>query len=156
MTKVFLALGSNVGDKEKNIYNAVLLLQEKINNVRLANLYTSRPVGVENQPTFINTVLSGYTDLSPFELLNFIKKIEKNLGRKKRYRWGPREIDIDIIFYGNLILDTKVLKIPHPLLQDRDFVLKPLLELEPNFVHPKIKKTIIELYSNLSEFSIID
>ncbi len=150
MKKIFLGLGSNVGKREKNIEKAVNLLSEKISNIKVANLYLTKPVGVENQPDFINTALVGFTDLSPEELLKFVKSVEKKVGRIYRFRWGPREIDIDILFYEGVVLDKKDLVIPHPRIQEREFVLKPLMDLEPEFVHPVFNLTIEELYQRLS------
>ncbi len=150
MKKVFLALGSNVGNREENIRRAVELLKEKIFDIKIANLYKTAPVGVEEQPEFLNTAIVGYTDLTPQELLKFVKDIEKKVGRIKRFRWGPREIDIDILFYENIVVEEKELIIPHPRIQEREFVLRPLLDLEPDFVHPKLGLSVKELYKRLS------
>ncbi len=155
MKKVFLALGSNVGNRKENIEKAIELLGEKISNIKTAKIYKTKPVGVENQPEFLNTAIVGFTELEPEKLLEFTKSVEKKVGRVYRFRWGPREIDIDILFYEDLIIKTKELTIPHPRIQERDFVLKPLLDLEPDFVHPVLKKTIKEIYTELKEFSII-
>ncbi len=155
MTKVFLGLGSNIGKKEENIYKAVDLLSEKIKNLKMSKFYISKAVGYKNQPDFINAAVKGFTDLSPHELLYYIKSVEKNLGRIYRFHWGPREIDIDILFYGELILENKNLIIPHPRLHERDFVLLPLMDLEPNFIHPVFKKSIRDLYQDLKEKSVI-
>lgn len=145
MHKVFLALGSNVGDKKRNIKQAVEFLRENIKKITLAPIYETIPMYYENQDSFENTVLRGYTTFSPQELLKNIKQIEKQLGRKKRFRNGPREIDIDILFYDNLVYKDKDLQIPHPRIQERGFVLKPFYDLEPSFVHPVLQKTIKEL-----------
>lgn len=149
MIKVFLALGSNIGDKKKQIRDAIELLKKNIKNIKVAKFYETKPQYFEKQENFVNTVVSGYTDLKPLELMHFIKDVEKQVGRKERFRFGPREIDIDILFYGDLIYEDENLTIPHPLLQERYFVLKPLMDLEPDFVHPKLRKTIRELYSEL-------
>ncbi len=154
MKTIFLGLGSNVGDKEKNIKHAVNLLSEKINNVKLAKIYKSKPYGFKNQDYFLNTALMGLTDLSPDELFDFVKKVENKVGRKKRFHWGPREIDIDILFYEDLIYETDFLVIPHPRIQERDFVLKPLCDLNPDLIHPVLKKTVKELLDELDEFYI--
>ena len=155
MKKIFLALGSNIGNRQENINQAIRFLSKEITDIKRAPIYESKAVGYEDQPDFLNTVISGYTDLSPEELLNFVKKVEKQTGRIKRFRWGPREIDIDIIFYGNLVIEKDNLIIPHPRIQERDFVLKPLCDLEPEFIHPVLKKTVLELLNNLKEKSII-
>ncbi len=157
MNKVFLGLGSNVGDKKRNIEEAVKLLSEKIENIKVAKIYISRAVGYENQDDFLNTVISGETELNIGELFEFIKNVEKQVGRKYRFRWGPREIDIDILFFNDLIFEDENIKIPHPRIQERDFVLKPLADLDKNFVHPVLKKSVKEMLNELSEenFSII-
>ena len=155
MEKIFLALGSNIGNRQENINQAIRFLSKEITDIKQAPIYESKAVGYENQPDFLNTVISGYTDLSPEELLNFVKKVEKQTGRIKRFRWGPREIDIDILFYGNIVVEKDNLIIPHPRIQERDFVLKPLCDLEPEFLHPVLKKTVLELLNNLKEKSII-
>lgn len=156
MKKVILALGSNIGDKKKNLKKAIDILKEKVNICKISKIYVSKAVGYTSQPDFYNMVLIGRTNLTPFELLTFIKKVERRVGRIYRFHWGPREIDIDIIFYENFVIKTEKLRIPHPFMHKRDFVLKPLLEIEPTLKHPVYKKTVKELYGALEEFSIIE
>lgn len=147
---IFLGLGANVGDKKANIQKAIELLKEKVKDVIVAPIYETKPWGYEKQDNFLNTALKGNTFLSPSELFKFVKDIEKRVGRIKRFKWGPREIDIDILFYDKLIYKDDTLEIPHPRLHERDFVLKPLIDLDPNFVHPVLRKTIESLYKALS------
>lgn len=149
MSEIFLGLGSNVGDRHKNLQKSIEILSQNIKITKLSNIYETKPVGVENQPDFLNMALMGETDLDCLTLFNFVKETEKKVGRVQRYRWGPREIDIDILFYDDLIFESENLKIPHPRLHQRDFVLKPLMDLNPDFVHPVFKKTIKELYEKL-------
>lgn len=149
MTKVFLALGSNICDKREHINETVRLLKEQIKKVKVAKFYETKPQYFEDQDIFINTVLRGYTNLKITELFKYIKDIEKQIGRKERFKYGPREIDIDILFYDDLIYEDKNLIIPHPLMQERGFVLKPFLDLEPDFVHPVLRKTMRELHREL-------
>jgi len=157
MKTVYLALGANVGDSQQNIKRAIELLSEQIEAIRIAPLYLSRAVGYTDQSNFINTAISGQTNLSPQDLLVFIEKIEKKIGRIRRFRWGPREIDIDIIFYGEEIIKTEGLTIPHPSFTDRDFVLIPLLDLNDSLIDPVSMKTLQLLKAELdpSQFSII-
>jgi len=157
MIHIFLALGANVGNKKEHIKKAIDLLSEKITSIQRAPLYETRAVGYTNQDNFVNTAIAGDTVLKPEELLLFVKSIEKKIGRIYRFHWGPREIDIDILFYGNSVLNKENLVIPHPRLHERDFVLKPLRELDATFVHPLLKKTIRELYDMLpkSDLSVI-
>ncbi|WP_457642840.1 2-amino-4-hydroxy-6-hydroxymethyldihydropteridine diphosphokinase [Persephonella sp.] len=156
MEKVFIGLGSNIGDREKYLKEAVKRLSVQVKDIVSAPVYRSKAVGFEDQPDFLNTVISGYTHLSPEELFRFIKKVEKQVGRVERFRWGPREIDIDILFYGNRVITTEYLVVPHPRLHERDFVLKPLTDIEPEFVHPLFKKTVQELLINLNCDSILE
>ncbi len=148
----FLGLGSNIHPKKKFLFSAINLLSAhkyiKVN--KISNFYLTKPYGYENQNSFINCVLKIETELTPFKLIEEIKLIEKIVGRKKRFRWGPREIDIDILFYNDFILNSEKLTIPHPDLHNRAFVLIPFMDIEPNFTHPILKKTISELLQDLS------
>jgi len=149
MTEVYLALGSNVGDSRGQIAQAVKLLGDEFSDIKQAPVYASKAIGYTDQPDFLNTAIDGYTGLSPQELIKFITAIEQQIGRTASFRWGPREIDIDIIFYGNLVLKTAGLTIPHPNFCDRDFVLKPLCDLNPNLADPLSKQSIKQLLDQL-------
>ena len=149
MHTVFLALGSNMGEREAFINKAIDLLRKEINVEKCAPIYESKASGFTDQNDFANTVLLGQTSLSSDELLSFIKKTEKDLGRIERFTWGPREIDIDIIFYDDLIYKNETLEIPHPRIAERDFVLKPLSDIAPDYIHPVLLKTIEELLNEL-------
>lgn len=147
MHKVFLGLGANVGDKKKNLEKAIEFLSEKIVNIQSSKFYETKPWGYKEQENFLNAAILGRTLLLPIELLKFVKDVETRVGRIERFRWGPREIDIDILFYEDLIYQDSNLQIPHPHLHKRDFVLKPLMDLDPNFVHPILKRTIRHIRS---------
>lgn len=149
MAEVYLALGSNVDDCVSHIESAKKLLADKLECVRSAPICTSKAVGYTNQPDFKNTVICGITDMNPTELLDFIKQIETKVGRTKTFRWGPREIDIDIIFYDDIQLLEPSLTIPHPRYTERDFVLKPLCDLNSSLIDPKTGKTVSDLLENL-------
>jgi 2-amino-4-hydroxy-6-hydroxymethyldihydropteridine diphosphokinase len=132
MQTCYLGLGSNLGDRRKNIKSAV----KKINalkgtkTIKLSRIIETKPVGgPKGQPKFLNAALKIRTALTPLNLLRNLKKIEKELGRTDTVRWGPRTIDLDILFYADTILNTKELKIPHPMVFERDFVLRPLSEI---------------------------
>ena len=157
MVTVYLALGSNVGSPEKNIEQAIDLLHTKLVDLSEAPKYITKAVDYTKQPNFINTALRAKTNLTPEELLKFIDEIENKIGRIKRFRWGPREIDVDIIFYGNKIYKTAALSIPHPRFHERDFVLKPLVDLDRSHVDPLSLKTVEELLDKLDsdQLSII-
>ena len=145
---VFLGLGSNIGDKEEHIRTALTSLNNICNVRRTSHLYLTEPVGYTEQDWFLNCVVKVETDLDPKKLLSSIKSIERNMGRTKTEKKGPRIIDIDILFYGDHIIKTKDLVIPHPLMHERLFVLQPMMDINPDFVHPVLKKSIRELYEN--------
>jgi 2-amino-4-hydroxy-6-hydroxymethyldihydropteridine diphosphokinase len=149
MTEVYLALGSNIGDSVSHIASAIDLLSKKLSHVKQAPLYRSKAVGYTDQPDFINTAISAETDLSPYDLLDMIKNLEKQLGRIERFRWGPREIDIDIIFYGDQVIESDKLNIPHVKFRERSFVLQPLYDLNPELIDPVTKQTIKALLQQL-------
>lgn len=156
MAKVYLALGSNVGDSRGYIEKAIGLLGDPgstsgatLQDIQRAPIYRSKAVGYTDQADFLNTAVSGQTSLSPEELLAFIKKTEQQIGRVERFRWGPREIDIDIIFYDDRILETADLTLPHPAFRQRDFVLRPLQDLDPQLSDPVSSRTVSELLGQL-------
>ncbi|MBL8121580.1 2-amino-4-hydroxy-6-hydroxymethyldihydropteridine diphosphokinase [Candidatus Saccharibacteria bacterium] len=150
MATVFLALGSNVGDSPALIAGAIEMLESQLQGIVRAPLYTSKAVGYTDQPDFCNTAMRGETDLPPIALLKFVKDIEQEMGRIHRFRWGPREIDIDIIYYGELLLDTPELTIPHPRAHERDFVLQPIADIAPDFIDPRDNCTVQALLDRLS------
>ena len=146
MATAYLSLGSNLGHREANIASVLKTLGQETRILKVSSLYETEPVGYKDQPWFLNLVCSVETDLSPRALLELAKTIEKNLGRKPTLRFGPRLIDIDILFYDGLVLDSPDLVIPHPRLAERAFVLVPLKEIAPNLVHPLLEATIEELW----------
>lgn len=150
MNKIYLWIWANVWDMQENIKNAIKLLGKNIFNIKKSNIYKTKPFWETAQENFLNLVIFWETELSPENLLIFLKKTEQEIWRIHRYRWWPREIDIDILFYDDLVLETENLKIPHIWIPERDFVLKPMLDLEPNFIHPKLKKSVSELFEELN------
>lgn len=150
MTEVYLALGANVGDREANLKQAIKLLKKHLENVQTAPFYNTKAVGYTDQPDFLNTAISGQTEFEPLALLKFVKDIEQEVGRTETFRWGPREIDIDIIFYGDQILETKDFTIPHPRFRERAFVLRPLADLNPDLHDPGSGKTVAQLLDQLN------
>lgn len=136
MSRVILSLGSNIGDRVLNCRNALTEISGFAEIRRVSSVYETEPVGYEDQPDFINCAAEIETALPPLELLGRLREVEKGLGRVRDERWGPRTIDIDIIFYDDLILDTEELTIPHVSAHARRFVLEPVCEIDPMFVHP--------------------
>jgi 2-amino-4-hydroxy-6-hydroxymethyldihydropteridine diphosphokinase len=141
----FLALGSNLGDRAANLQTAIARLSPAVTVLACSPIYETAPWGFTDQPAFLNQVVQGTTTLSPLELLHQIKSIETQLGRVPTVRYGPRTIDLDILFYENQVFDTPQLTIPHPRLHERAFVLVPLADLAPNWVHPVFDQTIAAL-----------
>jgi 2-amino-4-hydroxy-6-hydroxymethyldihydropteridine diphosphokinase len=135
-TPVVIALGSNVGESLRNLQEAVNLLRQKIQVDQVSSVYRTAPMYVEDQPPFLNAVLTATTDLGPRELLRLLKAIEAQVGRQERERYGPREIDLDLIAYGSLSYSLqrgdKPLTVPHPKMIERRFVLMPLFEIAPS------------------------
>jgi len=147
---VYLGLGSNLGDRIGNLEKAVEHLRRKVDIERASSVYETEPVGYEDQPLFLNAVVSAATELEPLELLRFAKQIETELGRKPGFRNAPRIIDIDILFYGDRIVQSRELVIPHPRVSERAFVLVPLAEVAPEYVHPTVGKKIGDLLCEVS------
>ena len=149
MANIYLGLGTNMGDCLANLRQAVEALPPTVTVTATSCVYETAPVYVTDQPNFLNMVLSGQTALPPDELLVHLKTLETTIGRQKTIRYGPRKIDLDILFYDQLMIETPVLQIPHPRLAERAFVLTPLLEIAPNLHHPQLKKTVRELHAAL-------
>jgi 2-amino-4-hydroxy-6-hydroxymethyldihydropteridine diphosphokinase len=142
---IYLALGTNLGDRFANLQAAMAVLPPAGHVLAQSPVYETPPWSLVDQPAFLNMVLKGETQLAPLALLAHLKHLESDLGRLPTIRWGPRRIDMDILFYGELILDTPELVIPHPRLHERAFVLVPLADLAPGLVHPRLGKTIRQL-----------
>jgi len=148
MALVYLSLGTNLGDKEQNLNNAIVQLSKQVGDVlKQSAFFASEPWGFDSKNEFLNAVILINTSLSPVELLKKTQEIETGLGRKTKSTVGysDRLIDIDILFYDNLIIDEAELKIPHPFIAERDFVLIPLSEIAPELIHPVSGKSISEL-----------
>ncbi|MFZ3072912.1 MAG: 2-amino-4-hydroxy-6-hydroxymethyldihydropteridine diphosphokinase [Thermodesulfobacteriota bacterium] len=151
---VFISIGSNVGDRAENLKEAVRMLAEDPEKIRLikeSSFYETSAWGKTNQRDFFNCAVEIETSLSPGALLDFLKEIEKKFGRTPEGRWAERPIDLDIVLYGGEVLEEEGLTIPHPYAHERAFVLAPLAEIAPKAVHPVFGKTIAELASSVKD-----
>lgn len=142
---VYLALGSNLDDRLANLKEAVASLPPQMDVRAKSHVYETPPWGYENQPKFLNQALKVQTYLEPEPLLKHIKRLEIALGRKASFQNGPRLIDIDILFYDELVMNTPTLTIPHPRLHERGFVLLPMMDIAPDLIHPVTQKSIREM-----------
>ena len=151
MPTAYLCLGSNLGDRERNLARALELLSEKVQIGKVSSVYETEPVGYEEQPLFLNMVCRISTRLSARQLMRLIVAVETNMGRVRSFRNAPRSIDIDILFYDDAVVKTRHLTVPHPRLAERAFVLTPLDEIAPDLVHPEMNKSIAELSAALGK-----
>ena len=142
---VYIALGTNLGERLANLRAALESMPPEIKVVIESHIYETPPWGYEDQPAFLNMVVKAETGLEPESLLKYLKQIEVELGREHNFRWGPRLIDLDILFYDELVLDSPPLVIPHPRLHERGFVLVPLTDVAADYVHPVLGEFVWEL-----------
>lgn len=153
MAKVYLGLGTNLGDKEANLHTAIAEINKRVGEIAsLSACYVTEPWGFNSTNTFLNAVCRVDTAFSPMEVLHITQAIEKDLGRLKKSAGGQysdRLIDIDILLYNDLVLDTPVLTIPHPLMHKRLFVLEPLAEIAPELLHPVLRRPMRELFHEI-------
>ncbi|CAD2071967.1 2-amino-4-hydroxy-6-hydroxymethyldihydropteridine diphosphokinase [Phocicoccus pinnipedialis] len=151
MAIAYLGLGTNIGERYKNLRNAIELLAENpdVTVRKESQIYETAPYGMTDQPDFLNMVIEVETNLSPTNLLYFGLEIEEKLGRVRKEVWGPRIIDVDVLIYEDLELNIDDLTVPHIEMHKREFVLEPFNEIAPKVMHPTFKKTIQELYKDL-------
>lgn len=152
MALVYLGIGTNIGDKEANLNQAMIYLREEVGEIyNVSSFFTSKPWGFESENNFSNAAVLINTELSPLKLLAEVKKIEKKMGRiyRQTHNYEDRIIDIDILIYENLIINQPNLVVPQNLMAQREFVLVPLAEIAPDLVHPQTKKTILQMRDEL-------
>lgn len=155
MHTVYLALGSNLGDRAANLRSAIEAFEPEIHITNCSAIYETPPWGYLDQSRFLNQVVEAETDLSPEELLEHIKDLEQQLGRRETFQYGPRVIDLDIIFYGGEIIDSPPLIVPHPRMAERGFVLLPLADIAPHFEHPIFGDSVLDLLSKIDREGIV-
>lgn len=149
---IYIALGSNLGDKKKNLLQALKRLEQHgIHVCTVSDFIRTEPYGVTDQPDFLNGTAEISTSLSPEALLTVLLQVEQEMGRKRLRHWGERNIDLDLLLYEDRIVDLPQLKLPHPDLQNRSFVLQPLAQIAPELWHPVLKKTMRELWQEWRE-----
>ena len=149
---MYIALGSNVGDAAANLKQVLTLFEDaKIQVLRASPVFETAPQGLLNQPWFLNQVVEAETSLLPRQLLKRLLTIERSMGRKRTVRNGPRTIDLDIVLYGNAVVDAPDLQIPHPRMAERRFVLEPLAALVPDLRHPITKQTVREMLAQVRD-----
>lgn len=142
---IYLSLGTNLGRRAANLRAALASLAPKIHVRRASPVYETEPWGYADQPAFLNQVVEAETSLAPVELLAYLKAVETGLGRQPTFRYGPRLIDLDVLFYDDLVIQDEALTLPHPRLAERAFVLVPLADLAPDFVHPRLRQSVRDL-----------
>ncbi len=154
--KVYISLGSNLGDREKNLRTAIAALAEaNVQVTRISSWYETEPVDLREQPWFLNCVVQAETEVPALDLLRALRGIESRMGSKKLVPKGPRLIDLDILLYGDQTIDTPELHVPHPRMLQRKFVLVPLAEIAPNLKHPSWEETVQEMLANLSDPNVV-
>jgi 2-amino-4-hydroxy-6-hydroxymethyldihydropteridine diphosphokinase len=151
----YLSLGSNLGDRQKQLGSAIECLAHVGRVVSVSSIYETQPVDVTDQPWFLNCVVALETDRLPEQLLNAVLTIEREMGRERTRKKGPRKIDIDILLYGEQIIHSPQLTVPHPAMHERRFVLEPLAEIASEALHPMLKKTVKELLTELRDSAVV-
>ena len=151
----YIALGTNLGNRLANLRAAIAAFAPEIVVTAESHVYETPPWGYEDQPAFLNMVVKAETGLGPESLLKNQKQLEVELGREQNFRWGPRLIDLDILFYDNMVIDTPPLVIPHPRLHERAFVLVPLADVAPDLIHPIFQKSVSQLLAEVDRQGVL-
>ena len=158
MSIAYIGLGSNLNDRTKNLNEAINMIEEasEIKILKRSRVYQTEPVGPKDQPDFLNMALEIETALSSLDLIDFLQGVERKMGRQRKKKWGPRNIDLDLLLYGDQVKNMAKLTLPHPRMHLRKFVLMPLAEIAKDRVHPTLKKTVAKLLEDLKEDSKVE
>jgi 2-amino-4-hydroxy-6-hydroxymethyldihydropteridine diphosphokinase len=152
---VYLSLGSNLGDRQANLRAAIQNLEELGRVTATSSFYETEPVAVKDQPWFLNCAVKLETELMPKQLMKAVLALEERMGRRRKQSKGPRTIDVDILLFGNSLIESKELVVPHPRMHDRRFVLEPMVEIAGDVRHPGLKKTMQELRDGLADGAVV-
>ncbi len=152
--RVYIGLGTNLGNRWRNILRAIEALRSIVVVERVSPVYETAPWGYIDQPPFFNAVVEGWTEKEPLDLLDELKRLERELGRRPSFRYGPRVIDLDMLLYGRRVIEHPRLVLPHPTIPERAFVLVPLADLIPDFIHPVLKKRIADLLAEVDTSTV--
>ncbi|MEJ5256968.1 MAG: 2-amino-4-hydroxy-6-hydroxymethyldihydropteridine diphosphokinase [Fervidobacterium sp.] len=152
--KVFVGIGTNLGDRKKNIQEAIERIGKVASVISTSDVIETEPYGKTDQPNFLNCVIEISTALSPEELLDALLNIEKEMGRVRNEKWGPRIIDLDILFYGNIIVESEKLRIPHYDFENRIFFVKPMAQIAPDYIHPISLRKVTEILESLEKWNV--
>jgi len=147
--KIYIGIGTNLGNRQDNIQKAIKHLEEISDVLKVSQIIETSPYGKTDQPNFLNCVVEIDTELTPNELIHSLLEIEEKMGRVRIEKWGPRIIDLDILFYGNLVIQNEQLTVPHYDFENRMFFVQPMYELDPNFVHPLSVKSMKDIFTEL-------
>jgi 2-amino-4-hydroxy-6-hydroxymethyldihydropteridine diphosphokinase len=156
MAEAYIGMGSNLGDKRRNLLQALDEICRRTDALQVSSVYRTEPVGKKDQDWFLNAVARIRTELPPRDLLEFLLDVEQRMGRTREEKDGPRTIDLDILYYDDLVVVETGLAIPHPRLHERMFVLAPLAEIAPEFLHPRLGKTTMQLVAGLHEHEKVE